>query len=421
MSLEISQVTHCQYLFGKQSYEVFKDSSFPEQLINHSLEIMMRVHVFMLSVKDTFDFIDPDTHTNLCHLYALRAAAIKRSYQSRSNEQKLLHTEENRFLHLSFFLSFTFISDKKPLYALVNKTAQELKIKLPHPEKKFRLIVLDSQGEIGRAARIALNDVYRIYLQSILKEGSTFSPLYQELFQLSITASDVCKETFYTYPKLAGVIYLVDAFAREKIAFMLKVKIVTKEGNGVLSYVSLDGQLKLVPKEQLQKNVISIDDPVVIFESYATDGSLSVENYKNLSTRCPNNFFRHPSSKNRHLSTEKCLLCTSEKRRNLSAFQENIEKAIASPKNLFYALGADFVQERQSDFLSFFHNPKDFPHLTKIFETALPTIASLGVSMKNPATFSVFHVHVDNLKRALIDQLHADESPEQMLKSRGLL
>ena len=117
----------CFYLFGKEASELYSTSQFSEELVNQSLDTLMRINILFLSRKenDGFVFIDPAAFNNQCHLYALFAARIKKDYKEKSEEEKLAKTEKNRFLHLSFFLSYTFLTDRKLLCqvieSLVNK------------------------------------------------------------------------------------------------------------------------------------------------------------------------------------------------------------------------------------------------------------------------------------------------------------
>src|SRR5947209_10399289 len=111
------QETTCHYLFGKEANEVFGTAKFSEEFINQSLDTMMRVNVAFLSRKenDGFSLLDPAAFNNQCHLYALFAAKIRDHYRTKSLDEKLAKTQENRFLHLSFLLSYFFLTERKLL------------------------------------------------------------------------------------------------------------------------------------------------------------------------------------------------------------------------------------------------------------------------------------------------------------------
>ena len=93
-----------------------------------------------------------------CHLYGYRIVQLKRHYHEKSVEEKLAMNEDNRFLLLSFFLSFILLSDVNQCFIKVfRETMKELGLKEPTPKKYFNAFLLDEGKRREEASRMAYN------------------------------------------------------------------------------------------------------------------------------------------------------------------------------------------------------------------------------------------------------------------------
>jgi hypothetical protein len=401
------QKSACHYLFEKEANEAFDTSQFSEELINQSLEIMMRVNVAFLSKKenDGFSLLDPAAFNNQCHFYALFSAKIRNHYKTKSLEEKLAKTQENRFLHLLFLLSFTFLNERRLLCEAIRLAANQDKIALPANQKLFNDFIKDSQGFLVRTARQSLNEVFERCIKETFCAAQEKGLLHKELYQLSLEDLRLPASrghiNLYTFPKLAGVAYLIN----ENMPMIIKSKVVTPEGTvGTLVY---------------QSAPIKEDESVLVFEAITSE-QLSIDQLEEMAKGCPSYFFRNVSSRNRHKDNESCLFCHSASI-DLEPYQTSFKKATTNIDKSLHALGADFIKELQLPFMKFFKDPVKYPMLTEIFQKAVPNIDALGLSMKKPIAFTVDHIYVDDARHALQPQLRMNSSPETYLKERGFL
>lgn len=440
----------CKYLFGKEADVVFENLKVPnhvnkKKFVDECLELCMRVHHHILSKKDAFILLNPMAFNNQCHLYALRAAQIKKMYAQKTEAEKMERNEENRFIHLSFFLTYSLITDTNFYIQGVEKALKEMGVKKVGSRKQFTAFLRDEGRGRERASRTSLNQTFERHTKETfkrLKEANVKtrmqisnpilrfvislilgiynrifpelpeSSLYKELDELAhenlqMISSRGEKEGYlYTLPKLAGVAYMVDTLAKEKIPFVIKVKVITDKGvAGVIVRAS----------EEIQKN-----EQVLVFETIATDGSFTVPHCREEAQRCPHYFYRYSDKKKRHPENESCFSCKKTSA-DLTPFRERLELAMKSPTKMFDALGSDFVREFQKEFTPFFHNKAKYPLLSKRFAEAITNIEQLGLSMNNPKTFSVCHVHMDSGANALSEKLVLDSFPEDFLKERGII
>lgn len=406
MNIQSLQESACHYLFGKEAAEVFNSSKFTDEFVNQSLETLMRVNAAFLSRQknDGFSLLDPAAFNNQCHIYSLLAAKIRKTYKEKTTEEKLAQTKENRFLHLSFLLAWTFLTERRLLSQAIQVAADNQEITLPSNRKLFDEFVKDSEGKLIRTARLALNEVFANCIQETFHAARENSLLHRELYQLSLEDLQCPPsrgdKTLYTLPKLAGVAYLVN----EKISIIIKAKIITSAGTETMVY---------------QSAPLEADDPVLVFEAIASE-EFSIETYEALAKRCPTYFFRNVGSANRHSEKQTCLFCTHN-RVDPKPYQVRFAKATEHIQETLYALGADFVRELQLTFMKFFKDDVKYPLLAEIFQKAVLNIDKLGLSMKKPLAFTVDHVYLDDAQHALQPQLRMDSSPEAYLKSRGFL
>ncbi len=406
--------TACQYLFNQPASTIFTNT--PEELVNKSLECLIKVNVHFLSREknDGFFFVgDPSSFNNQCHIYSLFAAQIREGYKEKSLEEKLSYTQENRFFHLCFLLSFIFLKERSLLCRAIDKSGVEL----PFSEKEkktFSLFVKDSlpgcQGVLLRTARQALNALFKELMQQRLSVIKDEKPLYSELYKLSLEnldcKSEDGKSSLYTLPKLIGVAYLI----QQKIPFIIRSKIFTEKGVGKLFY-----QSPLV--KEVKEN-----GSVLIFEAIGSD-TFSMQRFREMASKCSHYFERHISSKNRHKDNEKCLFCKQEEMDTsvFKEFEKRFEKAITLEEELLYVVAADFMNELQMPFLKFFQNEQNYPELKKVYEKAVPHIKNLGLSMEEPLTFTIKHVYADDKENAFSQDFYMDYSPEELLTKRGVL
>lgn len=407
----------CKYLFGKEASQLFNNNikfqtpQEKKEFIDHCLQVSMEINLFLLEKKDSFFLLDPVSFTNQCHLFSLKAARLLKGFSEKSTEQKLERSEENRFLHLSLFLSYSFINNPNLYVSVVKEALKTSGIQAPKPNKKFFLFLMDEGKYREKATRIALNDLFESSLKQSLSSAKEESGLYLDLFnianeELRIETNHRFKEKVYTFPKFAGVAYMIDLLAKEKIAFVIKVKVVSKEG--------------VAGRITIPSRAIDTDEPVLVFESIATDGTLTLEECSERAKECPNYFYRDSNKNVRHKESDSCFFC-KENEKDLTPYITKVNTVMAEPENMFYALGADFVVHMQNSFVPMFQDEKKYPSLAPLFQKAVPKIKELGLDMTAPTTFSVCHVHTDTAAHALENTLLLDCPPELLLKKRGLL
>lgn len=392
-------ISTCKYLFNQEAEEIFKNCNFHN--IDQCLELAMRINVHILSSKNGFFLIDPAANNNQCHLYALRAAQIMRNYDTRST---LARSDENRFLHLSLFLSYPLISESSFFLKAASLATKEMGEIF---DENFSTFLMDEKGDRKNAARFSLNRLFEEHIKGVLSSHEEESDLHAELFKvahdegLMITKGET---RLYTYPKLAGVAYMVDVLAREHIPFILKVKVITKQGSS--------GPIIVASQPKIDDNT-----PVVVFEGIATNGPLTrtrMEKFKG----CPNHSFRHQRL---HKEDKPCFFCKKIEI-DLQPYRQRLQNLMRNPNEMFYALGADFMTHKQKGFLGkIFGDHEKYPRLSALFEHTIPKIAELGLGMDNPTTFTVCHVHADSAAHAFSETLMLDTSPEKLLQSRGII
>ncbi len=434
--------TTCKYFFGQEAEKIFSDfhltqprsqglmtqcQSFRSEgeidkkrkFIDECLDLLIRVNVFLLSKKEGLFLIDPKDHQNQCHLSSMRAVQIMAVYSQQTEEEKLSKNGENRFLHLSFFLSLSLISDMNLFVKTIQAAMKEMKAKAPAPKNKFQDFLRDQKRSRENAARQALVDDFESHIKSLFASSAESSPLRSELhlmaqedlqmsssFDPMISNISLNKEKTFTLPKLAGMAHFVSEIAKKNIPYVIKVKVMTKDG--------VAGTV-VKPFGEIQAKT-----PVIVFEAIATDGSFSLPVCTEEAKKCHQYFFRHPDRKMRHDEQKKCFNCTFSAI-DLQPYRERIEQAAKSPEEMFYAVAADFMAQVQPEALPLFDNREKYPLLSKIYRESIPKVSELGLSRNNPVTFSVCHVHPDNGLHALSETLFLDASPEAILKNRGMI
>lgn len=413
-AIDNSHGTICNYLFGKEAEEIFTNVKISNvedkrKFIDQCLDVCMRVNRYILSHKEGLFVIDPRAFNNQCHLYSLRAAKIMRSYP-------MITKEEKRFLHLSFFLSMPLMGNMALFKEAIDAALQGQGCK----EKKFYDAFIDKSISFNKkniqeflqddgdrrlkAARFQFNQDFENQLKETLASMKHLTPLHAELESLAHENLRIGNgDLYYTYPKLAGVILLIDAMAREKMGFAIKAKVITQEGFG--------GTLTACT-QNVQEN-----EPIIILEGIATDGSMSLEACRKEAEKCPSYFRNDPREIKNHTS---CFFC-EKKEQDLTPFVHRLSEAIQSPETMLLALGADFIINQQQKFRHFFEDKKKYPLLSQIFQEALGNIERLGLSSNAPLTFGPCHAHPDLGKHALTSSMELDTAPKTYLKERKVI
>lgn len=401
MSIQTNSLTQCLYLFNREATSLFptEDSAFVNQSLQTLIEIIDHL---VTSNPETLFIFDPTAFNNQCHLYALIVAQVV--------NQAKMQTEliDRRFLYHSFFLSYAFLTDPNLLNRVACKALTAMNA--GPPSNRFKQFLKDSGGIRTRASREALNLLFAEHMKKTLLSGD--GDLYPELAAVAHAdlqlAPSSGKGTLYTFPKFAGVAYLIDTIARENIPLLFKVKVITTEGTGSFVYSS--------------QHVQNLDSttPVVVFEMVATGESLSYVECRDIAKQCPTHSRRNVSSKKRHDPKASCLFCAPTKV-NIASYQERFEPILARANEMFLALGADFVLEHQKKFLPLFSDRIEFPQLTALFEESAPNIQKLFLSMTTPLNMSVSHVYADCASQACKNALVIEASYETHLTTRGLV
>lgn len=421
-----NSISSCQYLYGKTSQEVF-DTRLNTHEIDLCLETLMNVHVFLFSNKSAFFLVQPTAYNDQCHLYGLRTVQIMRVYSQMTDAEKHARNDTNCFLHLSVLLSFAFIINPHFYVEMVQQGLKELKAgqlkKFRQPSRKVMSQFLTAlEGRKPKAvAREAYNKLFITYVHAtalLFTEREKASPLDHEICsmltteQLFLSLSRGEGDFFaqgdtmrlYTPPKFAGVALMVNLLEREEIPFAIKVMVITKQGTGSLSFLSK------TPQE---------NEPVLIFEAFATDGSLTLQECRESAMFCPS-YHRKSSSIKSHPEAN-CLFCNPQKI-DLKPFQDSLAHAAGNPKKMFLALGADYVlsSESQKQYLKYFTDSARYPALTTLFQEATTDIDALGLSMNKPTTFSVSFVYADYGSSAMSKHMLSNQPCAHHLKERKL-
>lgn len=396
------------YLFDKDAKEIYEEM-YTEDQVNDNLNILMRINTAYLSLteNDGFPFIDPAAFNNQCHIYAYMASKIKLNYKEKTIQEKLDYNEENRFLHLSFILSYTFLTDRTLLMKSIQSLLLKGEVVIPEEDKKsFYSFIKDHGGLLVRTARTALNRLFETKIKELLEIKREQNPLFNELYQISLEnlylPSGRNQTELYTLPKIVGVAYLIE----EKIAFVIKTKVISSRGST---------QLPLYSSRFLEKD----DTPVLIFEAVASE-EYSIGEFRRIAEKCPLYFERKPSSKHRHREDELCQFCTQAidiDRPHLGYFKNATEVI----EETLFALGADFTVNLQPNFIKHLTDTEKYPLLSQIFKKAIDNIETLGVSMEKPLGFTIDHVYVDDAKHALSQEFRMNLSPQAYLETRGLI
>lgn len=400
----------CDYLFQNLSNDVYQayHPHFSIDQVNEHLTTLMKVNVAFLSRKenDGFPFIDPVAFNNQCHLYSFMACQIKVNYKEKNEEEKLEQSEENRFLHLAFLLSYTFLNDRNLLCQTIETAERKQEVKLPKNKQSFYTFVKnDTSGALIRTSRLSLNEVFERTIKGMLKASQEKNALYKELYHLSLEDLKLpvgrTQIALFTFPKIAGIAFLI----QEQFNFVVKTKIVNSEdSNHLLIY---------------QNNALEDEEtPVLVFEAITSE-DYSIQKFIELAKRCPSYFERNPSRKQRH--NEGCCVFCNPIKTDVSPYLDRFKRATESIEATLYALGADFLKDLQPEFVKFFNDSEKYPLLTEIYQRALTDIDRLGLSMKRPLAFTIDHVYADNLKHARSSDFRMKSSPEEYLKARNFL
>lgn len=398
--MSINNQSACNFLFGADAVTIFEnfECNNKEEFVNESLEILMKINRCLLTHKDAFALVDPMAKNNQCHLYALKAVQIQRKYGEMSEEEKSAQTPENRYLHLAIFLNYAVATEAKTFENVVTKALVDLSIQVNNKQlfSKF----LRDQGDF-RKARIALNNHFKDDLRA--RFNVVTNHLYEELGHLS--EENLINQGLYTFPKLAGVAYLIDRMAMEDIPFVIKVKILTAEG---AAGVILQSSRK-----------INLDEPVIVLEGFANDGSMKLLECEREAKKCHKYFFRNVQTNQRHKELD-CFYCKAVQI-DLVPYRARLSEVMKRPEDMFYALGADFIDKIQPEFQTYFSDRIKFPLLNHIYVKGQNLIGKLGLGMDCPTTFSVCHAYCDTGARAVSEVLQLDMTHEEFLQNRGIL
>jgi len=412
--LDTLQKNSCVYLFEQEADTVFKklkiDPPYHKSAcVEEYLGTLLNINAYLLCEKKAVFLLDPMSYNNQCHMFAIKAAQIIQRSGEDLKEKLQEQTEESKFLHLCMMLDFSLMSHQENLQSVVRNALKVLKILTPQPASAFDEFIVDKKESRQNAARVSLNNLF----QKMMIEAAFMLPIElpigidEELVNLSkqdltLTASRGAKYgKFYTFPKFAGTVYLAQMIAKEKIPAVLKVKVVTKEGSSCNIVEPL--------------NALKRNEPTLVFEAFATDGSITFNEAFALSRKCPHSFFM---SNQVHQVAQTCFLCTSIDI-DLKPYRERIIKAIADPITLFHALGVDFLKKNQKEFEYLFQDNPQFPLLSEVYKEAIPKVVELGLQTDNPV-FSVCHAHLDAYENAIGESMALEQSPKVFLLERNM-
>lgn len=412
----MSQVneTLCHYIFNQNAEDLFthlnpQQNQDPKKLnkfVDQCLEIALKVNRHIFAKSDTLPLYSVNAFNEGCHLYCYRVLQLKRTGALHSLENCLEHTDNNRFLLLSFFLSSVLLANQSMGFEKVFfQTMKELGLKRPegYSKKTFRAFVLDEKKIRENAARQAYHAVFQKYMQKVFTEekGALFHELNRLAYEdLHVPAkSERFKgQRFYTYPTFAALAFLHEKFKEKEFPVIIKVRVITSEG-----------------KLETLRHQLGTSDPsmpALIFEGMASE-QLNIETFRQQAQDCAHYYRRKTSH---HPEDADCTLCKpapEEKRDLIDPFKANFEKAM-NLDNLLQVFGAEGGNQQEC-FLPFFQGK--YEKLSQIFQAAQPLIQEFGLSEKAPKGFSVFRVYVDTLENAQkSDQPFFEIPPEQFIE-----
>ncbi|HXF28336.1 MAG TPA: hypothetical protein VN457_00675, partial [Chlamydiales bacterium] len=401
-----SNLSTCQYLFNDEAQNLFP--GYDRTAVNEAFATVIQVvdHLAATKLEALFLF-GPRAYNAQCHIYALMTAqrvnhqnrreALAATLPPMAEEALTLiqqydssdkNAVDKRYLYLSFCSSFAFRVTPTLFSRVVMKTLDAMKATLPSGKARRFLKNSDEPAALRvHVARLALNRLYQEHLKRTLSSSS--DPLYLELAclaneNLQLPAAEG-NYTLYTYPKLSGIVYFVDAVFKERIPLFFKVKVLTKEGQGSFSYCSQNAD-ELHPKA-----------PAIVFEMLAGGAFLTPHQCQDIVENC--HTFPRRNLKGHHHRKNPCTFC-KKVQVDVSKFRERFLPVLSKPQEMLYALGADYVEKNQHTFKPFFSNPIKYPQLTQLFQESLLNISLSFLSVSEPMNMSVLHVHVDTVAEA---------------------
>jgi hypothetical protein len=419
-NVRLDSTSLCHHLFGGEAETIFdnlknfKNPKEKREFVDECLKISRVVHLYLLRQSNALPLLDAKSLNDQCHLFSLRSIQITKLYDQLTESQKLERNEINRFFQLVCFLSFPLIMDMNVYVKTFEETMDKMGLKAPLPKRRF-IAYLRDEGKCREvAAQKALNRVFESYIKTTLALPQyEDNPVMREINNiahqnLQMKPNERAQTgTLYTLPKLAGVVFLEDALRQEKIGVVFKVKIVTKDG--------VAGPIVQATQE------LQDDDRVLVFEAFAAE-DISISKCKQEAKGCPTYFHRSPDIKQRHPLTEKCFYCKKNQTLDLQPYRDRLKTVMQSPKELLYALGADFTVQVQNEAAApLLEKTREFPLLIDIFQKGVKHAQQNGLNMLRPTTFSPVHVYPDVASHALNEkEFQLDLPPEEFLKSRGI-
>lgn len=409
--LENNSQTLCKTLFNKEAKEIFyqiniKEPKIKTQFVDECLMVSMRVCSALFQRDNAlFLFSGAIAANEACPLYARRIIQIKSTYHLNTEEEKILFSQENRFLLLSLFLNTILLSDINNCFKKVfEETMKELAIKPPIPKKHFNTFIQDPGKCREYAARIAYNTLFESHMRQSLLESNLTDPLYAELSKLSEedlikTYPNFRNQKLYTYPAFGMLVFLAKKIQEEKITVILKVKIITKNGvAGILTKKFGDGTGKT---------------PALILDGIGTDGSFGIPYYRQKGQECPQNYFRYDNTKLLHDKDKPCFFCKHDPNPEiLKIFEERFISATKDFQSLFYALASDSIDQENHSL----QEKQKYPALYKLIQEMQPKVVELGLKADKPLAFSIVTAHVNSVEREDNKEFYLDKVPESFVE-----
>jgi len=383
VSSSVTTRNTCHYLFNEEAHYF---SDFLEEEVNPLFESMIKVIDYLASIEEAFFLFDPMSMNHQCHIYALIAAKLFAGDKG----------VDRRFLYHFFFLSLAFVNDSKLLVEVFNKASKQLGIEVT---EKF---LKDSSGKRVFASRVALNRLFIEYMKKEVAYSEELSLIAQADETLFLPAP---KCSLYTFPKFPGVIYFIDAIAKESIPVVFKIQVIAKEGLATFFHTNYD-VAEIDPKKA-----------VIVFDLVASSEEMSVSDCLREAKKCSAYSQRYLSQKSRHPVSEKCFFCMEEKI-DPHPYQEQFSAILRSEERLLHAVAADFTEEVQSFFLPLLDRCEK---LGALFRESLADVERCHLSGRKPLHMSVHHVYPEMLERAVGGRLVMSANYRDHCVERGLV
>jgi hypothetical protein len=377
---------------------------------------LLSLHAYKLLASGQLLLFDGMTQNNQCHLNALCVAGLHRKLLS----QEPLQRSEDQFITMNFLLASCFQRNKALIFEMIPSVSKNT------PRGKLLNEFVNSSAVLGKAREhlVQAIDAYtKKILNRLINNGK--SNLLNELGRLCEAGdrAPVGNGRVLTYPKIAGVVLLLEELKREPIPVILKIKFICTHGIHLKTYFvdSKDQSITRLDQKRLEALLTSSlsNESFMVIEGFAISHKGVSEYIEKDRQHCPGFF----NKVKKHLPCGTCTPCTPDHACSESLLHDERILGISQVFNhVLLAAGAGFMESLQKDYVAKYFGPNpeigSFPQLQKIFRSHLHFGAENGLSESNGSTLIVEHLFADAGRYALSIKRLVDTSPEVVVSAR---